>query len=320
MTGWWGQVPVVAAIGFAAASGALLAVCAVGLWRRRRLKQALMGRDEVAGGMTGELSVSLAHTGHGSLSAMVIRAMEVRSRALDMGAKRPLTPLRLVQSSSAAEQALAHAGLAGVVSTQGYWDCSLVYAAVGVAVGGLAGAVFSLDLALLLGAVGAFGGFRLPRSVVNKEVQRRADDLERSLSEMLEVVALGLRSGLSFENALGLYVTHFDCPLAAGMAVAQAQWGCGLVSREEALRTLAASYRSLLFGRVVETIIRAIRFGSSLADNLDDAAREARAHYRTARQESVAKAPVKMMLPTSALILPAMLILVLGPVLLELMG
>jgi len=57
-----------------------------------------------------------------------------------------------------------------------------------------------------------------------------------------------------------------------------------------------------------------------LADNLDDAAAEARANYRTARQESVAKAPVKMMLPTSTLILPAMLILVLGPVLLELMG
>jgi len=108
--------------------------------------------------------------------------------------------------------------------------------------------------------------------------------LERSLSEMLEVVALGLRSGLSFEGALALYTAHFECPLATGMAAAKAQWNCGLVSREEALRALAASYRSLLFGRVVETIVRSIRFGSSLADNLDDAAAEARAHYRTARQ------------------------------------
>lgn len=32
----------------------------------------------------------------------------------------------------------------------------------------------------------------------------------------------------------------------------------------------------------------------------------------------MAKAPVKMMMPTGALILPAMLLLVLGPVLLEL--
>ena len=40
---------------------------------------------------------------------------------------------------------------------------------------------------------------------------------------------------------------------------------------------------------------------------------------KTRLQEAIAKAPVKMMLPTGTLILPAMLLLVLGPVLLELM-
>ena len=42
--------------------------------------------------------------------------------------------------------------------------------------------------------------------------------------------------------------------------------------------------------------------------------------YRARRQEQVAKAPVKMMVPTGTLILPAMLIMVLGPVLLEMAG
>ena len=37
-------------------------------------------------------------------------------------------------------------------------------------------------------------------------------------------------------------------------------------------------------------------------------------------EERVAKAPVKMMLPTGTLILPAMLLLVMGPILLELAG
>jgi tight adherence protein C len=57
-----------------------------------------------------------------------------------------------------------------------------------------------------------------------------------------------------------------------------------------------------------------------MIDGLEAAARDARVSYRTARQEEVAKAPVKMMIPTGVLILPAMLILVLGPVLLELIG
>ena len=49
------------------------------------------------------------------------------------------------------------------------------------------------------------------------------------------------------------------------------------------------------------------------------AAEQARAARKAQVEERVAKAPVKMMIPTGTLILPAMLLLVLGPVLLELM-
>ena len=69
----------------------------------------------------------------------------------------------------------------------------------------------------------------------------------------------------------------------------------------------------------MERIVRSLRFGSTLAPDLEAAASEARARHRAQVEERVAKAPVKMMVPTGALILPAMLILVLGPVLLELM-
>lgn len=65
-------------------------------------------------------------------------------------------------------------------------------------------------------------------------------------------------------------------------------------------------------------MVRSLRFGSSLAGSLEAAAAEARAEHRARLEERVAKAPVKMMMPTGALILPAMLLLVLGPVLLEL--
>ena len=73
------------------------------------------------------------------------------------------------------------------------------------------------------------------------------------------------------------------------------------------------------FARVVENVVRSLRFGSSLAESLEAAAAEARTQFRSRKQEQVAKASVKMMVPTGALMLPAMLLLVLGPVLLELM-
>ena len=92
-----------------------------------------------------------------------------------------------------------------------------------------------------------------------------------------------------------------------------------LVTREQALRELAATFDSPLFSRVVESMVRSLRFGSSLAESLETAAGDARQQFRSRKQEQVAKASVKMMVPTGALMLPAMLLLVLGPVLLELM-
>ena len=149
--------------------------------------------------------------------------------------------------------------------------------------------------------------------------RERADGLESDLSEMLEVVALGLRSGLSFDRGFALYGSHFDSDLARACVGAQHAWSLGLTNREDALRDLAASYDSPLFARVVENMVRSLRFGSSLAEGLESAAAEARAVHRAQVEERVAKAPVKMMVPTGTLILPAMLLLVLGPVLLELM-
>ena len=116
-----------------------------------------------------------------------------------------------------------------------------------------------------------------------------------------------------------MYTGHFETMLAETLRAAHRQWACGLIARDEALREVAASYASPLLARVMENIVRSLRFGSTLADNLEDAAREARAGYKARKQEQ-STAPVKMMVPTGVLILPAMLMLVLGPVLLELAG
>ena len=112
-----------------------------------------------------------------------------------------------------------------------------------------------------------------------------------------------------------MYLDHFDTLLSRSLASARQQWALGLARRDDALRSVAETYDSALFARAIESVIRSLRYGSSLAEGL-----EARASYRALKQEQVAKAPVKMMVPTGTLMLPAMLILVLGPMLLELVG
>ena len=85
------------------------------------------------------------------------------------------------------------------------------------------------------------------------------------------------------------------------------------------MRALARAYDSALFERVAESIIRSLRFGTSLAETLSILSAEARSIRKSKIEERVAKAPVKMLVPVGALILPAMLILIMGTVLLDLM-
>lgn len=217
------------------------------------------------------------------------------------------------------ERSACLAGLGGKVSVEAM--CTVrAKLAFGFAAAGLVfGAVFSNELAALLcvggGAFGTTAVFR----AFKEEGMRRAKELERSLPEMLEVVSLGLRSGLSFERSLELYYRHFEGGLSEAVSLAHRRWTMGFATREQALRDMAASYDSKLLSRLVENVVRALRFGTSLADGLEGLATEAREVRRARLQEAIAKAPVKMMVPTGTLILPAMLILVLGPVLLELM-
>lgn len=187
------------------------------------------------------------------------------------------------------------------------------------AAGAVLGFALSTELGLVLALIGAAAGFAAPAWALGRVAARRSAALEHSLPEMLEVVALGLRSGLSFDRSLQLYSEHFPSSFSQACASAQKSWSLGLRTREEALRELAASYGSDQLERTVERVVRSLRFGSALAPDLEAAAVEARARRRAQVEERVAKAPVKMMVPTGALILPAMLILVLGPVLLELM-
>ena len=212
------------------------------------------------------------------------------------------------------------AALADAVSPAGACAARAVFT-VGATIFGFAvGLTLSLELAGILAVAGALAGWRsLPRAVGSAR-KERADEAERGLPHMLDVLAMGVRSGLSFDRSMQLYAQYFDTPLSRSCETARQQWVTGFLTREKALCALAASYDSELVSRVIGMMVRSLKLGSSLADDLAAAAEDARSAYAACRKESVAKAPVKMMVSTGVFMLPAMLLLVLGPILLELMG
>lgn len=300
---------------FCALSGA----CFVFLWAEKREEGRLRQARKAA--YLGEgSSDGRGQTVAKGLSPLVIGKMEEYSRVFSLKpGRRRFTGGIWNKGTRRLDESIRMSGAEGRLSAEGFIGTRARFALGGFAIGFFVGLLFSTELGLCAGIAGFFLGWGLPGWSLRKESEARRLDLERHLSEMIEVVALGLRSGLSFDRAFELYHLHFESNLAFECSSAQAQWNMGLSTREDALRRLTARYGSPLFNRMVENIIRSLRFGASLAESLEASALEARALHKAYMEEKVAKAPVKMMVPTAALILPAMLLLVLGPVILDMM-
>lgn len=135
------------------------------------------------------------------------------------------------------------------------------------------------------------------------------------IAEMVDVVRLGLSAGLSFDAALELYCTHRTGVLPDRMMRARLSWQMGIAARGEELERAARDVgeRSLeSFGIAVD---QALKLGSPLSETLAAQSREIRSAHRAQIERDIERAPVKLLIPTGTLILPALLLSIVGPLL-----
>lgn len=172
------------------------------------------------------------------------------------------------------------------------------------------------------GRLGALAnGFlaRLPgMAVLSASCRGKPDDEGRCLDELpelIDVVALGLSAGISFDAALEIYCEHYRTGLSRELGDAMRSWRLGVSTRKEALRALAARMKVGAFSTFVETVTESLQFGAPLVKNLTGQADAVRRSRRAVVEERIEKAPVKMLVPTGGLVLPAMLLAILGPIL-----
>ncbi len=156
----------------------------------------------------------------------------------------------------------------------------------------------------------------------NLRVGNRAmkDAYERQLPDLIDVISLGMQSGLSFESSFLLYASRFDTELSRACRGAAKQLETGVASREAVLGNLANELECESFSRFAGTVNRSLRYGVQVTALLEKLSNETRRSYKSRREEEVAKAPTKVLIPTATLILHAMLILIAGPFLVEFIG
>lgn len=134
-------------------------------------------------------------------------------------------------------------------------------------------------------------------------------------SEMVDIVRLGLSAGLSFDASLELYCAGRTGALAASMSRAMLSWRVGLTTREAALQGVAAEVGLRALESFATVSAQAIELGAPLAQTLAGQSREMRSAHRAAVEREIERVPVKLLIPTGTLILPALLLSIIGPLL-----
>lgn len=135
------------------------------------------------------------------------------------------------------------------------------------------------------------------------------------VSEMVDIIRLGLSAGLSFDAALGMYCDGRSSSLAERMDRAHIAWQSGLTSRESELRMVARESGLRALEVFAVAVSQALELGAPLAETLEGQGREMRAAHRAEVERRIERAPVKLIIPTGTLILPALLLSILGPLL-----
>lgn len=133
------------------------------------------------------------------------------------------------------------------------------------------------------------------------------------VAEMIDIVNLGLSAGLSFDAALELYCGGKQGVLPRDLARAELMWRVGARTREEALEEVARRHGLRALEAFASSVVQSIALGAPLTDALSSRSSELRAERRAEVERSIERAPVRLLIPTATLVLPALLISIMGP-------
>lgn len=183
--------------------------------------------------------------------------------------------------------------------------------AIGTAIGMFIGTPFAIGLALLIGVA---AGFYLPVIWLDQLVRERRAQLEASLPNALDVVAISMEAGLGLDRALEQLVRHQDDSLTLLVARALREIQLGR-PRAEALQEMAAATGIEDFSSLTRGILYAERTGVPIARTIEAHAAQMRVKRRLKIRTEAARASLKILFPTVGCVFPTLWLILLGPAL-----
>ncbi len=200
------------------------------------------------------------------------------------------------------------------------WDVNQVLAykvlglGAGLAIGILIGVVLGgqpIQIITIAAGIATLGYF-VPNMVVYQLSSSRGERIRRELPDALDLLTIIVEAGLAFDAALAQVARHTTGPLAAEFFRVLQEMQIGL-GRSEALKAMGERTNVPELRQFVTAMVQADAFGIPIAHVLRVQAKEMRVRRTQLAEERAQKVPVKILFPLIFGVLPALMIVVLGP-------
>lgn len=173
------------------------------------------------------------------------------------------------------------------------------------------------DIIIYVSLVGlsiVFGLFG-PKAILDRLAQNRSDKIRKAVPDALDLLVVCVEAGISLDAAMvrtsrDLYSSHPE--MAMEMAQVVRRVNAGMI-REQALQSLYRRTGVEELRTLVSSMVQCERLGTSIARVLRVNAETLRQKRRQRAEKRAAQAALKMVIPLAFLILPALMIVVLGP-------
>jgi tight adherence protein C len=173
-------------------------------------------------------------------------------------------------------------------------------------------------LMLLLSLLAAIG-FYLPNLYLNRTVRQRQQEIFENFPDVLDLLTICIEAGLSLDQAFLRVTGEIDLKskvLAQELQLVLLELRTGF-SKEAALRHLALRTGVEDIDLLVAMLIQTDRFGTNVGDALRVHSDNLRTQRQQRAEESAAKIGVKLLMPLIFLIFPTLMLVLLGPALIQ---
>ena len=177
----------------------------------------------------------------------------------------------------------------------------------------------AFEQAVVLGLLFGIIFMTLPRLWLLHQIFKRRKEIAKYFPDALDLLVVALEAGLSFDSALvrvGEEQRRVSTQVSRELLYTNQQMSVGK-PREEALRGLAKRCGVDEVESFVRAVIQSNKLGTSLVKTLRTQADVLRKKRRQYIQAQILKAPVKLIFPLLFFIFPTLLVVILGPSLVQ---